>query len=105
MIVTALAVLAALGVGAALTWSLERLFLQPGGEPGPVHTADLGRSLFIANSDRWLLPAGPVVALAGVALAMVVVPFGPGLIGRDLNIGVFYVVVVIDLSSAPPRFR
>jgi NADH-quinone oxidoreductase subunit H len=27
---------------------------------------------------------------------MVVVPFGPGLIGRDLGIGVFYVIVVID---------
>jgi len=96
VIATSATVLAALGVGAALTWALERLFLQPRGEPGPAHTADLGRNLDIANSDRWLLPAGPVVALAGVALAMVVVPFGPDLIGRDLGIGVFYVIVVID---------
>lgn len=96
VIATSATVLAALSVGAALTWGLERLFLQPGGEPGPAHAAEFGHNLDIANSDRWLLPAGPVVALAGVALAMVVVPFGPGLIGRDLGIGVFYVIVVID---------
>ncbi len=96
VIATAFAILAALGVGAALTWVLERLFLQPGSESGPARIADLGRNRDVVNSDRWLLPAGPVVALAGVALAMVVVPFGPGLIGRDLGIGVFYVIVVID---------
>lgn len=96
MIATAAAVLAALTAGAALTWRLERLFVRPSWEPGPAHVAETSHGVDIANADRWLLPAGPVVALAGVALGMVVVPFGPGLIGRDLGIGVFYVIVVID---------
>jgi NADH-quinone oxidoreductase subunit H len=96
MIVTAVAVLAVLLTGAAVTWALERLFAQPGREPGPAYPAGFHHDFDIANADRWVLPAGPVVAFAGVALAMVVVPFGPGLIGRDLGIGVFYAIVVID---------
>jgi NADH-quinone oxidoreductase subunit H len=88
--------LAALLLGAGLTWAVERLFARLGLEAGPARGVDLGRGLDLPNADRWLLPAGPVVALAGVALAMVVVPFGPGLIGRDLGIGLFYVIVVID---------
>ena len=96
VIATAAAVLIALLVGTALTVALEHLFAQTLGEPGPARAGDLGHSLEIANADRWLLPAGPVVALVGVSLAMVVVPFGPSLIGRDLGIGVFYVIVVVD---------
>jgi NADH-quinone oxidoreductase subunit H len=96
MIATAAAVLAALLGGGAVTWGLERLFARPGWEPGPARAADLRHRLDIPDADRWLLPAGPIVALVGVALAMVVVPFGPGLIGRDLGIGVFYIIVVID---------
>ncbi|AWN42539.1 complex I subunit 1 family protein [Methylobacterium durans] len=93
---SAAAVLAALIVGAGLTWVVERLFAHPGWEAGPARGAYLRGGLDLPNADRWLLPAGPVVALAGVALAMVVMPFGPGLIGRDLGIGLFYVIVVVD---------
>ena len=96
MIATAAMVLAALVVGAALTWVVERFGLRPQREIGPSHEASLKQALVFPNSDRWLLPAGPVVALAGTSLAVAVVPFGPGLIGRDLGIGVFYVIVVID---------
>ncbi len=66
----------------------------PGGRPA--RAVGLGRGLDLPNADRWLLPAGPAVALGGVALAVVVIPFGPGLIGRDLGVGLFYVIVVVD---------
>lgn len=92
----AAAVLAVLLVGTGLTWVVERLFVRPDWEVGPARGADLRRGRDLPNADRWLLPAGPVVALGGVALAMVVVPFGPGLIGSDLGIGLFYVIVVVD---------
>jgi NADH-quinone oxidoreductase subunit H len=96
MIATAVAILGTLIIGAALTWATERAFVRSGGEAGPAQDADPRRSLDIRNADRWLLPAAPMVALGGVALGMVVVPFGPGLIGRDLGIGVFYFIVVVD---------
>ncbi|MBK3404063.1 NADH-quinone oxidoreductase subunit H [Methylorubrum populi] len=92
----AAAVIAALLVGAGLTWALERFLARAAWEAGAARHADLRQSLELPNADRWLLPAGPVVALAGVALAAVVVPFGPGLVGRDLGIGLFYVIVVVD---------
>lgn len=96
MIAIAAMVLAALVLGAALTWVVERFVLRAHREIGPAHAAGLRQALVLPNSDRWLLPAGPVVAFAGTALAMAVVPFGPELVGRDLGIGVFYVIVVID---------
>jgi NADH-quinone oxidoreductase subunit H len=96
VIASAAAVVTALLLGAGLTWAVERLFARPGWDAGPTRGAELRGGLDLPNADRWLLPAGPVVALAGVALATVVVPFGPGLIGRDLGIGLFYVIVVVD---------
>lgn len=96
MIATAVAVLAALLGGAAVTLVMERSFVRSGRETGPAQTADLRRNVDLPNADRWLRPAGPVVALSGVVLGMVIIPFGPGLIGRDLGIGAFYFIVVID---------
>ena len=95
-IAAALAVLAALLGGTALTHVVERAFGRAGQDPGPAQGADLQHALELPNADRLLLPAGPVVALAGVALAMVVLPLGPGLVGRDLGLGLFYVIVVVD---------
>jgi NADH-quinone oxidoreductase subunit H len=96
VVATAAAVLAALVAGAALTEAMERLVLRSSWEPGPARAAGMRRSIDLPNADRWLLPAGPVMALVGVAFGMVVIPFGPALIGRDLGIGVFYFIVVID---------
>jgi NADH-quinone oxidoreductase subunit H len=96
MIATAAAVAATLIVGAILAWAVETALVRSGEEAGPARTAQLRHGLDVLNADRWLLPAAPVVALGGVTLGMVVVPFGGGLIGRDLGIGVFYFIVVID---------
>lgn len=48
-------------------------------------------------ADRWMHAAAPVLALAGVGAAAVVVPLAPGWIGADLDIGVFYLLVMVDL--------
>jgi NADH-quinone oxidoreductase subunit H len=89
-------VLIALLVAAALTWAMELRFHRPDQEMGPAGSIPLPEHIDLPNADRWLLPAAPVMALIGVALGMVVIPIGPGLIGRDLGIGVFYFIVVID---------
>jgi NADH-quinone oxidoreductase subunit H len=40
--------------------------------------------------------AGPVVALMGAVWGAACLPFGEGLIGADVNIGLFYFIVVVD---------
>ena len=80
--------------GAALTAALERLFAR--GERGPAEPVAVNEAPALPNADRWLYLAGPVVALAGVLLGAVVVPFGPTLVGADLDIGVFYFIAMVD---------
>lgn len=89
-VITAVALLAA----AWLTGRLERWLAR--GEPGPVQTIGSDCIPSLPNRDRWLFPAGPAMALIGVFLGAIVIPFGPGLIAQDLGIGVFYFIVVLD---------
>lgn len=86
---SALFTLLALSVGILLTLALERAMLKRPPltlEPAPP----------LPNADRLLSPGGPWLALLGVTLAAAILPFGPGLIGSNLGIGVFYFIVVVD---------
>ena len=47
------------------------------------------------GADGLLFRSAPLVALASIALAALVVPFGPGLVGFDPSIGIFYFIVVL----------
>lgn len=89
-------VLAALLGGALLTIALETWLGSAEAERGPARPVPLSYGTALPNADRWLLPAGPIVGLAGVLLGTVVLPFGPALVAKDLGIGVFYFLVVID---------
>lgn len=80
--------------GAWLTGGLEHWIGSP--ERGPARPVLLSRTTVPPHADRWLFPAGAVIGLIGVLLAAVVLPFGPTLVARDLGIGVFYFIVVID---------
>lgn len=91
----ALWTLALLAGGALLTGVLEPRLLR--GEPGPATPVPLRPAVRPAGRDSWLYHAGPVVALFAVAAAAVVLPFGAGLIGADLGIGLFYFIVVVDV--------
>jgi NADH-quinone oxidoreductase subunit H len=43
-------------------------------------------------ADRWVFNAAPVVILTVAIFVWAVIPLGKGLIGADLNIGIFYVL-------------
>jgi NADH-quinone oxidoreductase subunit H len=43
-------------------------------------------------ADRWVFNAAPVVILTIAILVWAVIPLGKGLIGADLNIGIFYLL-------------
>lgn len=90
----AILVAVAMLVAAWLTAALENALVRD--EPGPERRIEPGISALLPNRDRWLYPAGPVIALAGVFLGAIIIPFGPALIGQDLEIGVFYFIVVLD---------
>ncbi len=49
-------------------------------------------------ADRGVFNIAPVVILASAVLVWAVIPLGKGLIGADLNIGVFYILSIGSLS-------
>ncbi|MGB5197098.1 MAG: complex I subunit 1 family protein, partial [Candidatus Deferrimicrobium sp.] len=57
----------------------------------------LKEDLIPANADRLLFKLAPYFVFVGSFAAFVVVPFGVGLIGADLNIGIYYVMAVTSL--------
>ena len=47
-----------------------------------------------AEADRWVYNFAPLVIAVFALMAYAVIPFSPGVVGTDLNIGVFYVIAV-----------
>src|SRR5207249_3551785 len=52
-----------------------------------------------ANADRPLYIIGPIIVFLGVFALFVVIPFGPGLIVSDLDVGLFFVAAVGSLEA------
>jgi NADH-quinone oxidoreductase subunit H len=54
-----------------------------------------------AGADRLAFNLAPLLAVIAALLVWAVVPFGPGVIGTDLNIGLFYVLAISSVSVVP----
>ena len=52
-------------------------------------------SIVPRGADRLLFDSAPVVALAAIALAALVLPLSPGLVALDPSIGIFYFMVCL----------
>jgi NADH-quinone oxidoreductase subunit H len=50
--------------------------------------------LMPTGADRWVYNLAPLIIAACALAPLVVIPFGPGAIGADLNIGVLYAMAV-----------
>lgn len=50
------------------------------------------------NADRSVFRLAPLVALIPYLVAMVAIPLGPGLIGQDLDVGLFFVLAVMGVG-------
>ncbi|RJP77698.1 MAG: NADH-quinone oxidoreductase subunit NuoH [Candidatus Zixiibacteriota bacterium] len=57
----------------------------------------LKEDIIPAAADRKLFKLAPYVVFTGSLAGFAVIPFGAGLIGTDLNIGLFYVVAVSSM--------
>ncbi len=51
-----------------------------------------------AGADRWAYELAPLLIVVASLLVWAVMPFAPGLIGVDLNIGLFYILAVSSVS-------
>jgi NADH-quinone oxidoreductase subunit H len=55
--------------------------------------------LIPADADRTVFKTAPIWVLVGTVALFVVIPFGPGLIFRDLSVGVFYALAISSIST------
>jgi NADH-quinone oxidoreductase subunit H len=51
-----------------------------------------------SGADLWAYNAAPILTVVSALLVWAVMPFGPGLIGVDLDIGIFYVLAITSVS-------
>jgi NADH-quinone oxidoreductase subunit H len=51
------------------------------------------------DADRTVFKSAPVLVLVGTVALFVVIPFGPNLIFRDLDVGIFYALAISSLST------
>lgn len=49
-------------------------------------------------ADRSVFQLAPVIALVPYLVALVAIPLGPGLVGQDLDIGLFFVLAVMGVG-------
>ncbi len=47
-----------------------------------------------ANADRIVFTWAPVLVFLTAVMVFMVIPFGPGLVGQDFNIGLLYLFAV-----------
>lgn len=50
-------------------------------------------------ADRPVFKIAPILVLVGTVALFVVIPFGPGLIFRDLDVGIFYALAISSLGT------
>src|SRR6516165_7550207 len=73
-----------------------------GGKFGWLQTLADGMKLLIkedtipAAADRFLFRLGPYIALIGSFLAFVALPFGDGVVARELNVALFFMLAVMS---------
>ncbi|HLV89985.1 MAG TPA: NADH-quinone oxidoreductase subunit NuoH [Acidimicrobiia bacterium] len=51
------------------------------------------------DADRPVFKVAPIVVMAGTVALFVVIPWGPGVIFRDLDIGIFYALAISSLTT------
>src|SRR5512138_2169212 len=58
----------------------------------------LKEDIIPARADRIVFVLAPIVVFSAALAAYVTIPWGPGLIVRDLNIGILYMVAISSLA-------
>lgn len=82
----------------------DRLGPMEVGPRGLLQTiADIVKLLLKENitptaADKWLFAMAPIVIFVSVFAGYAVIPFGPGVIGAALNVGLLYVMAIVSID-------
>ncbi|MDO8506172.1 MAG: NADH-quinone oxidoreductase subunit NuoH [Candidatus Limnocylindria bacterium] len=107
-----------LAVGLVFTGSLAQIYLERKIQAiiqdrvGPIHTGPWGLLQTLADAikllgkedirakltDHWFFLAAPAIVFSPMVASFVVIPFAPGVVGADLNIGLLYLTTLGSMT-------
>jgi NADH-quinone oxidoreductase subunit H len=93
-----------LNVAAGLIWVERRLLALWQDRLGPNRAGPLGILIVLADTlklffkedwippfaDKWVFIFAPAIVVASVLMSFVIIPFAPGIVVADLNIGLLF---------------
>ncbi|MDQ2951403.1 MAG: NADH-quinone oxidoreductase subunit NuoH [Chloroflexota bacterium] len=108
----------ALAAGLVFNGALAQIYLERKiqaiiqDRTGPIHTGPWGLLQTFADAikllgkedirakltDRWFFLAAPAIVFAPMLASYVVIPFAPGVVGADLNIGLLYLTTLGSMT-------
>jgi NADH-quinone oxidoreductase subunit H len=101
-----------LNVAAGLIWVERRLLALWQDRLGPNRAGPLGILIVLADTlklffkedwippfaDKWVFIFAPAIVVASVLMSFVIIPFAPGIVVADLNIGLLFFLAMSSLS-------
>jgi NADH-quinone oxidoreductase subunit H len=101
-----------LNIAAGLIWVERRLLALWQDRLGPNRAGPLGILIVLADTlklffkedwippfaDKWVFILAPAIVVASVLMSFVIIPFAPGIVVADLNIGVIFFLAMSSLG-------
>jgi NADH-quinone oxidoreductase subunit H len=101
-----------LNIAAGLIWVERRLLALWQDRLGPNRAGPLGIFIVLADTlklffkedwippfaDKWIFVTAPAIVVASVLLSFVIIPFAPGIVVADLNIGIIFFLAMSSLG-------
>jgi NADH-quinone oxidoreductase subunit H len=101
-----------LNIAAGLIWVERRLLALWQDRLGPNRAGPLGILIVLADTlklffkedwippfaDKWVFILAPAIVVASVLMSFVIIPFAPGIVVADLNIGVIFFLAMSSIG-------
>jgi NADH-quinone oxidoreductase subunit H len=101
-----------LNIAAGLIWVERRLLAMWQDRLGPNRAGPLGLFIVLADTlklffkedwippfaDKWVFILAPAIVVASVLLGLAIVPFAPGIVVADLNVGLMFFLAMSSLG-------
>lgn len=101
-----------LNIAAGLIWIERRLLAMFQDRLGPNRAGPLGILIVLADTlkmffkedwippfaDKWVFVMAPAIVVASVLLSFVIIPFAPGIVVADLNLGLLFFLAMSSLG-------